>query len=173
MILSALCLFAAVVEIFLFVGKDYLLDTRRRAALESSLRQAYADLQEAKSRIAAKREVLLAAIDDAERQRVDLHEADKAFARSQKIMPTLIHTLGDPNTGMRFRAPIAKMLPATPDRSQQVIWQCNNFVDVWAHDVQSARQMVDAQFRVKHDYDVGEFVPMPPEDSAVQRGKAA
>lgn len=161
MFLSALFIVAVAVELFLFLGKDYLLDTRRRAALEASLRQSYVDLQEAKKRIEVERAGLIAAIDEADRQRAALSEADQAFVRSQKIMPNLIHTLGERNSGIRFRAPLVKHLPATPEPSQKLIWSCPNFVDVWASDVHAARQTAEKQFRAKQDYDVGEFVAMP------------
>jgi hypothetical protein len=160
MLLSALFIIAAALELFLFLGKDYLLDTRRRAALEASLRQSYVDLQEAKKRIEVERAVLIAAIDEADRQRAALSEADEAFARSQKIMPSLIHTLGERNSGIRFRAPLSKQLPPTPEASQKLIWSCRNFVDVWASDLHAARQTAEKQFRTKLDYDVGEFTPM-------------
>ena len=55
MIASALFVFAVALELFLFLGKDALLKTRRRDALEASLRQTYADLKEARQRIEARR----------------------------------------------------------------------------------------------------------------------
>jgi hypothetical protein len=169
MLLSALFIVAVAVEVFLFAGKDYVLDTRRRAALEASLRQSYVDLQEAKKRIEAERAALIAAIDEADRQRAALNEADKAFARSQKIMPSLIHVLGERNSGVRFRAPLAKHLPATPEASQKLIWSCRNYLDVWAGDVHTARQTAEKQFHTKQDYDVGEFVAMPSPTPAAER----
>ena len=174
MLLSALFIVAVAVEVFLVLGKDYLLDTRRRAALEASLRQSYIDLQEAKRRIEGERAALIAAIDEADRQRAALNEADEAFARSQKVLPNLIHVLGERNSGIRFRAALAKHLPATPEASQKLIWSCRNFVDVWAGDVHTARQTAEKQFHVKQDYDVGEFVAMPsPEPAAEQEQEKA
>ncbi len=161
MILGALFIVAVAVELFLYLGKDYLLDTRRRAALEASLRQSYLDLQEAKRRIEVERAGLIAALDEADRQRAALSEADAAFARSQKIMPDLIHTLGERNSGIRFRAPLSKQLPATPEASQKLIWSCRNFLDVWASDANAARLAAEKQFQAKQDYDVGEFAAMP------------
>ncbi|HTY66807.1 MAG TPA: hypothetical protein VMH36_09155 [Alphaproteobacteria bacterium] len=161
MILGALFIVAVAVELFLFLGKDYLLDTRRRAALEASLRQSYIDLQEAKRRIEVERAGLIAAIDEADRQRAALSEADAAFARSQKIMPDLIHTLGERNSGIRFRAPLTKQLPATPEASQKLMWSCRNFLDVWASDANAARQTAEKQFQAKQDYEIGEFAAMP------------
>lgn len=173
MILSALLLFAVAVEVFLFVGKDHLLDTRRRAALEATLRQAYTDLQEAKTRIAAKRADLLKAVEEGERQRAALQDATRAFAVSQKITPTLIHTLGERNAGVRFRAPLTKHLPATPEDAQKLVWSCKNFVDVWAGDAATAHQMAEKQFQVKQDYDVGEFTAMPSQPSTAICEEAA
>ncbi|MBV8536575.1 MAG: hypothetical protein JO128_13340 [Alphaproteobacteria bacterium] len=161
MFLSVLFVVAVAVELFLVLGKDYLLDTRRRASLEASLRQSYVDLQEARKRIEVERAGLIAAIEEADRQRAALSEADDAFARSQKTMPNLIHTLGERNSGIRFRAPLAKELPATPEPSQKLMWSCRNFVDVWASDLQAARQIAEKQFQAKQDYEFGDFVAMP------------
>jgi hypothetical protein len=173
MILSALLLFAVAVEVFLFVGKDHLLDTRRRAALEASLRQVYTDLQEAKKRIETKRADMLQAVEEGERQRAELQDAARAFAAAQKIMPTLVHTLGEPNTGTRFRALLTKHLPATPEDSQKLIWSCKNYVDVWAGDAATARQTAERQFQIKQDYDIGEFTAMPSQPPAPLREEAA
>jgi hypothetical protein len=173
MILSALFIFAVAAEVFLILGKDYLLDTRRRAALEASLRQSYVDLQEAKKRIEMERAGLMAAIDEADRQRAARSAADEAFERAQKITPNLIHVLGERNSGIRFRAPLVKHLPATPEPSQKLVWSCRHFVDVWASDVHAARYTAEKQFPAKQDYDVGEFVAMPSEAVVIEQEKAA
>ncbi|HEX9462494.1 MAG TPA: hypothetical protein VGB82_07830 [Alphaproteobacteria bacterium] len=158
MILSALFVVSVALEVFLFIGKDYVLNTRRRVALEATLRQTYADLQESKKRIAARRAGLIAAIDDAEQQLSDLREADKAFESSRKVFPTLIHMVGETDIGVHFRAPVSKQLPAAPDASQRIIWTCKNFIDVWAYDSEEARRTVAKQFQFEQGYDVGELV---------------
>lgn len=172
MLLDALFLFALAIEAFLFLGKDYVLDTHRRVALESSIRQGHDDLKESNKRMAARRQELLAAIDDAERRRSDIQKADRAFAESQKVLPTLIHVFGSPAAGTRFRATVAKELPATPERSQKLIWACKNFVDVYAPDVETARALLSSQFQERHGYIVSEPVaadsaaPSPPREAA-------
>lgn len=45
MILSAIFVVTIALEAFLFIGKDYVLNTHRRVALEASLRQTYADFR--------------------------------------------------------------------------------------------------------------------------------
>ncbi len=164
MILSVLFVCAVAAELFLFLGKDYLLGTQRRTGLEVALRQSYADLKESKRRLADARSVLVAAIDEAEKQRAQLQEADRAFKDAQKILPSLIYTLGDRGLGTRFRAAITKRLPETPERSQELIWSCKNFVDVWAYDVEAARQIATSQFTAKRQYAIGDFVAMPKSD---------
>ncbi len=173
MILSALFILAVAIELFLLVGKDYVLDTRRRAALEASIRQAHDDFKESKKRIDAARAGLIAAIDEAERRRANMLEADKAFASSQKMMPVLIHALGLVDTGACFRAPLSKQLPSQPEASQQLIWSCKNFVEVWAGDANTAAQMLSRQFQFKQGYDVGELVAQEPAASAPVREIAA
>lgn len=173
MILSALFILAVAVEMFLLVGKDYVLDTRRRTALEASIRQAHDDLKEAKKRIDAGRARLVAAIDEAEARRADMLEADKAFARSQKVMPVLVHALGALDSGVCFRARLSKELPSQPEPSQQLIWNCQNVVECWAADAATAAHMISKQFQFKQGYDVGELVAQDSAASAPVREIAA
>lgn len=173
MIAGALFAFAVALELFLLLGKDALLKTRRRDALEASLRQTYTDLKEARQRIEARRTALLAAVDDAERQRGELAEADKAFARSQKTSPTLVHSVGEHGTGVRFRAAISKHLEATAEPSLKLIWGCQNFVDVWASDIDAARAVAAAQLPAKHGYVVGELAAMPEGPPSAEHEHAA
>ena len=173
MVLSALVVFAIALEVFLFLGKDYLLNARRRNALEASLRQAYADLQAAQKRLEEGRAALIAAIEDADGQRSQMRDADRAFAESHKVMPTLIHTLGHPGSGLRFRAPMAKELPAAPEPSQEVIWGCTNVVEVWAETADAARALAARQFAPKRGYAAGALTEVesravlpPPQEAA-------
>jgi hypothetical protein len=173
MILSVLFVVSVALEAFLFIGQDYLLNTHRRVALEASLRQTYADLQESKKRIDARRADLIAAIDDVEQQLSELRGAGKAFENSHKVLPTLIHTVGQLDGGVHFRAPMSKELPAKPDASQQLLWTCKNFVDVWAHDSTDARRIVARQFEFKQGYDVGEFAAIATQAPAAGQEAAA
>jgi len=160
------CLVAA--EVLLFLGKDYLLGTRGRAALETALRQSYAELQDARRRLEGARAALVAAANEAENRRAQLQEADRAFQQSQKVVPTLIHTIGDRNERLRFRAPLAKRLPPDAEPGQKLVWSCHNFVDAWAGDIDTARQMAARQFQAKHGYTVGEFVAQPRDGAAAE-----
>ena len=173
MIFSVLfvCLVAA--ELLLFLGKDRLLGTRGRAALETALRQSYADLKEVRRRLEGARAALTDAVGEAEEKRAQLREADHAFEQSQKVVPTLIHTIGDRNDRLCFRAPLAKRLPPEAERGQKLVWSCTNFVDVWANDIETARQMAARQFQTKHGYSIGEFVAFPRDGAASEPEKAA
>lgn len=173
MILSALFVGSLALEVFLFIGKDYVLNTRRRVALEGSLRQAYTDLQEAKKRIETRRADLIAAIDDADRQLSDLREAAKAFETSRTVLPTLIHAVGRMEAGVQFRAPISKQLPAAPEPAQKLIWTCKNFIDVWAVDSDDARRLAMEQFPFKQGYDVGDFAAVATEAPVSRQEEAA
>ena len=173
MVLSLLIVCVLAAELLLFFGRDTLLGTRRRAALEAALRQSYADLQEAKKRIDAARAGLLQAIEHAEGERARRADADRAFKQSQKILPNLIHTLGESGTGTRFRAPLAKQLPANPEPSQELVWSCRNFIEVWAGDTETARQTAARQFSATHHYSVGEFTALPRPEAMRHDEKAA
>lgn len=173
MLLSVVFVLAVALEVFLFVGKDYLLKTRRRSALEASLRQTYADLTEAKKRVDGKRAALLAVVDEVERQRAQLAEVDKAFANSQKQTPTLTYALGETGAGTRFRAEISKELSADAEAAQKLAWSCKNFVDVWASDVETAQRLAASQFPGKHGYAISEFVAMPPQALSSAEEQAA
>ena len=166
LILGALFMAGLALEIFLLVGRDYLLKTRRRAAFEDSLRKAQEDCQEARKRIEERRADFRAAADQAERQRAEIAKADEAFAKAQKTMPTLTYTLGEKGDGTRFRAAISKTLPAKAEAAQRLVWSCENFVDVWAINVETAAQVAGTQFPAKHGYVIGEFATMMPAPEA-------
>ncbi len=161
--LIALIIFGAALEAFLSFGKGYLLGTRQNAALDESIKGAQADLLASKKKIDERRAALKAAADDADRARGEMQEADKLFAESQKVIPTLVHVIGMPYSGMRFRASVSKDLPPSPVRSQKMIWGCNNFVEVWADDLGAAAALAAKQFQEKQGYKVGELVPFDPE----------
>ena len=173
MLLSALFAVAVVLEAFLFIGKDWLPDARRRSELAASVRQAHADLKESQKRVADARARLMAAVDAAEHRRSALREADEAFAKSQRVLPTLVHVLGDVNVGGCFRAPIAKALPANAEVAQLTLWGCNNVVDVWAGDLHAARTLAARQFPPKRGYTLGDFVEIQPPAAAEPRQAAA
>ena len=147
---------AVALEILLNFGREFLLGTRRQAALDAQIQQAQADLRVSQQRIEERRKALRAAADDADHQRAALKAADQAFAESQKVTQSLVHVVGQPLSGTRFRAPITKDLPPTPDRSQKMIWSCNNFIEVWAADIDEAKALLAKQFQEKQGYKVGE-----------------
>lgn len=173
MVLSLLFICVLAVELFQVFGKDYLLGTNRRMALEATVRQSYADLQDVRQRIDAARTALLAAIEQAEGERARRLDADRAFKQSQKTLPNLIHVLGENGGPMRFRAPLAKRLPPKPEPPQELIWSCKNFVEVWAGDVETARQTAVRQFSARHHYDIGEFTALPRPEIVHQDERAA
>lgn len=161
--LVALIAFGVVLEAFLIFGKEFLLGTRQQEKLEASLQEAQQDLRASKQKIDDRRAALKAAIQEAEHQRGVLKAADQAFQESQKIVPVLVHTIGIPYSGMRFRAPISKELPLKPDASQKMIWTCKNFLEVWADDEAAAKAAVAKQFQEKQGYKVGELTAVTPE----------
>lgn len=157
MILAALLVCAAALEALLLFGKEFILDERKVEELEKSLQQAYGDQREAKTRFDAKRAELLKTVEDRERQTKLIRETDKAFAASQKLLPTLIHTIGQAYDGLRFRATISKELPPMADKNQRLIWDCPNLVEVWSTDLETAQAALAKQFPAKQGYTVGEL----------------
>jgi hypothetical protein len=173
MILSAVFAVCVILEAFLLFGRDFVLDKSRVAALEASLRQTYDDLKESKKRILERRNELIAAGDAAERQVAEAREATKTLEGSRKVLPTLVHCVGQVGDGSCFRAPITKELPAMPDEAQKLIWECKNFVVVWAGSRDEAERLVDQQFPFKLGYDVGEFVAVETEAPSIPTEQAA
>lgn len=176
--LIAVFLLGVALELLLTFGKEYLLGTRKQLALEEKLEQATADLRASQQKIDERRQVLRAAADEAYRQKAELKDADKAFQESQKVVPTLIHVIGMPHDGARFRATITKDLPTKPERSQKQIWTCNNLLEVWAVDGEAAKTAVAKQFQEKQGYKVGEIMalevePARPVPGAAGAGAAA
>jgi hypothetical protein len=173
MMLSAVFAVCVILEAFLLFGRDFVLNTRRVAALEASLRQTYDDLKESKKRIGDRREELIGAVDEAERRVADAREATKTLEASRKLLPTLVHCVGQVGDGSCFRAPITKELPAIPDEAQKLIWECENFVIVWAGSRDEAERLVGQQFPFKLGYDVGEFVAVETEAPSIPTEQAA
>lgn len=163
--LVVLIMCGGALEVLVNFGKDFLLGARKHAALDEEIQKAQEDLKVSKQKIDDRRATLRAAVEDADRQKSDLQAAEKAFQESQKVVPTLVHVIGMPYSGARFRAKVTKDLPLKPDRSQQRIWACNNFVEVWADDINAARASVAKQFQEKQGYKVGELVACAPEVS--------
>jgi len=161
--LVALIIFGVVLEVVLNFGKDYLLGTRKHAALDESIQKAMEDLRVSRQKIEDRRAALRAAGEDADRQKASLQAAEKAFQESQKVVPTLVHTIGMPYSGALFRAAVSKDLPPKPDRSQQRIWACKNFVEVWADDIETAKRLIAKQFQEKQGYKVEELTACAPE----------
>jgi hypothetical protein len=161
--LVALIAFGVVLEIFLNFGKDLLLGRRQQEKLDTSIQQAQEDLRASKQKIEDRRAALKAAVEEAERQRGVLQAAEKAFQESQKVVPVLIHVIGLPHSGMRFRAPVSKELPLKPDPSQKMIWSCKNFIEVWGEDEAAARTAIAKQFQEKQGYKIGEMTACAPE----------
>jgi len=165
--LGIVLLAAIALEALLLLGQDRLFNTQKLAEMEAELEKTYGDLREAKKRIDDRQILLRTANIDAERQRKQIQEADKAFADAQKTMPNLIHVLGTPNPGPCFRALITKTLPANPDRSQKIVWACTNFLEVWADDAAAAKASAERQFSEKQGYKVGEMMPVVPDKPPV------
>src|SRR5215469_2216607 len=161
--LVILIMVGVALEVLLNFGKDFLLGTRKQATLEESIQKAQEDLKVSKQKIDERRTTLRACIEDADRQKHTLQESEKAFQETQKIVPTLVHTIGMPYSGALFRASVEKDLPTKPDRSQQKIWACKNFIEVWADDASAAKAAIAKQFQERQGYKVGELKPCTPE----------
>jgi hypothetical protein len=161
--LIILMLLGAALEVLLNFGKDYLLGTRKHEKLDEEIQKAQQDLKVSQQKIEERRKTLRAANEDAERQKSTLQTAEKAFQESQKVVPTLVHVIGMPHSGALFRASVTKDLPVKPDRSQQRIWACNNFIEVWADDINAAKTAIAKQFQERQGYKVSELTPCAPE----------
>ncbi|MBV8538102.1 MAG: hypothetical protein JO128_21075, partial [Alphaproteobacteria bacterium] len=73
----------------------------------------------------------------------------------------------------RYRASLAKTLPADAETAQLAIWGCTNFVDVWAGDVAAARSLAARQLPAKRGYVLGEFIEIQaPAEVAPQKAAA-
>ncbi len=171
--LVILVLCGIALEVLLNFGKHLLLGTRKHEALEEQIQKAQEDLRVSQKKIEERRATLRAAVEDADRTKADLQAAEKAFQESQKVVPTLVHVIGMPYSGARFRAMVTKDLPAKPDRSQQRIWACKNFIEVWADDANAAKVAIAKQFQEKQGYKVSDLTECAPEAPRPVPGVAA
>ncbi len=172
--LGIIFLAAVAFEALLMFGQDKLFSNKQRIDMEAELEKTYGDLREAKQRIEDRRAQLMTLIDDHDKQRAQIQEADKQFTESQKALPSLVHVIGLPHSGHRFRAKVTKDLPPTPDKSQRVVWACNNFLEIWADDVEDAKAKAAKQFAGKQGYTVGDVTaiddqPTPSQPQATPR----
>src|SRR5579883_2406180 len=108
--LVILVLCGIALEVLLNFGKHLLLGTRKHEALEEQIQKAQEDLRVSQKKIEERRATLRAAVEDADRTKADLQAAEKAFQESQKVVPTLVHVIGMPYSGARFRAMVTKDL---------------------------------------------------------------
>ena len=161
--LIVLILCGVALEVLLNFGKDFLLGRRRHEVLDEQIQKAQEDLKVSQQKINERRTELRAAIEDFDRTKATLQAAEKDFQESQKVVPTLVHVIGIPYSGLRFRAFVTKDLPPKPDRSQQRIWACKNYIEVWADDANAAKTAIAKQFQEKQGYKVSELTGSAPE----------
>jgi Tfp pilus assembly protein PilN len=171
--LLLLILCGVALEVLLNFGKHLLTGTRKHAVLEEQIQKAQEDLRVSQQKIEERRAALRAAVQDFDRTKSNLQAAEKAFQDSQKVVPTLVHVIGIPYSGVRFRAMVTKDLPPKPDRSQQRIWACNNFIEVWADDANAAKAAITKQFQEKQGYKVSDLNECAPEAPRPVPGVAA
>jgi cellobiose-specific phosphotransferase system component IIA len=171
LILMALFVAAAALEATLLVASDILFGAGRTKTLEAEIRQVQEDLKEAAKRIKDRSSRLQEAHNEGQRLLASMNEIDKQTSQTQRVRPVLVHTAGQGGTGMRFRAPVSKQLPGEPDPKQKLIWDHDNYVEVWTDNADNARQVALRQFAPEAGYTVGEFAmiapPLSPEVAAV------
>src|SRR5215472_16852909 len=92
--LVVLFVFGVLLEGLLAFGKEHLVGTNKQAALDEKLQQAQQDLRESSKKIQERKAALRAAGDEFNRTKSQLQDAEKAFQESQKVVPTLVHVIG-------------------------------------------------------------------------------
>lgn len=171
LILMALFMVAAALEATLLVASDILFGAGRTKALEAEIRQTQEDLKEAAKRLKDRSSRLHEAHHDGERLLASMNEIEKQASQTLRVRPVLVHTAGQGGTGMRFRASVSKQLPPEPEPKQKLIWDHDNYVEVWTDNADAARQVAVRQFAPEAGYTVGEFAmiapPLAPETAAV------
>lgn len=159
LILSALVAMALVLEVVNFIAREFLSGVRREDALKADVRRIETDLEEAAGKMGAIKNDLRKKLADLDQAKTAYHEVDKELARRQRLEPVLVYMLGaETGTGTRFRAPVAKALPAEADPHQKQLWGRQNFVEVWTASEDRARALAADQFPAKHGYTIGAFV---------------
>ncbi len=160
--LSALFLAAAALEIVLLVAKGYLLGERRTKAIEAQIAEAQEGLKKTLPLIEERKKRLLEAYNESERVIADTEEVSKRAVAQRQIKPMLVHTAGQRAGDIRWRARVYKTLPEEPERNQSLIWDFDNYVDVWTADRGDARAAALRQFPPEAGYTVEEFVLLAP-----------
>jgi DNA-binding protein H-NS len=162
LILMVLFVAAAAVEATLLIASDSIFGAGRTKALEAEIKRTQDDLKEAAKRLKERQSKLREANDENDKQLAKLEEIEKQASKAPRARPLLVHTAGPPGTGKRFRARVNKTLPMDPEAKQKLIWDHDNYVEVWVGDAESARQIAVRQFTAEAGYTVGDFVFIPP-----------
>ena len=157
--LAALVAIGLFVEVLNFVAREFLSGVRREDALKADLKRIGKDLEEAADKLGSLKNDLRKKFADLDRAKTAFHDAEREMSRRQRIDPVLVYLLGpETGTGFRFRAPVTKALPETPEPNQAVLWQRQNFVEVWTASEDRARAIAMDQFPAKQGYTIGAFV---------------
>jgi hypothetical protein len=170
LILMALFVVAAALEAALLIASDSIFGAGRTQALEAEIRRTQDDLKEAAKRVKEKRMRLQEAYDEGQHLLSSMHELDKRTSQMMRVRPVLVHTAGQGGTGKRFRARVNKQLPSEPEPKQKLLWDHDNYVEVWTDDMDTARQVALRQFATEAGYSVGEFTAIAPPAAEASAG---
>lgn len=170
--LLLLSVLIAGLEAALFVFRDTLLRTRQGAVLEGRIESARGEVGQARDQVEAKRAELATAEADLETARAALQQAESDLAEKRRPREVLVHRVANGGSGPLFQARLGKVLPATAEENQTLLWSYDNVVELQARDAASAQKIGARVFAAKAGYTLGPFeraaaaVPAAPRDAA-------
>lgn len=156
-ILLALSVMTIGLEVLLFVFRGPLLRAAQAQVLQGRIDATQAEVAQAKEQVAARQSELTTAEADVAKARAALKLAEEELAAGRRPRELMVHRIGGPAAPTLFRATISKVLPATPEPNQALLWSYENVVELHAGDAASAQKVASRAFAAKAGYALGTF----------------
>lgn len=135
------------------------------------------DLQDRVNRLIANRNRQSS---DLHRLETDIRKMEKAMADLADQPPLFVHEVGDPQAGLhKFTVNIALERASGKARSSgdrtpvNPIWRQSNVAEVWAHNLEEAKQLVETAFPFKMGYTKNFVVKASESERVAERARKA
>ena len=140
--------------------KDFLPNILEKSSgldqLENRIYVLHAEAQDLQNRVNTLVQRRNGQTTDRNRLETDIRKSEKLIKELAELPPLFVHEVGDPQAGlMKFVANLtqAKASPDARASGERVqvnpIWRCANVAEIWAANLEDAKQLVDNAFPFK------------------------
>ncbi len=156
-IFLALSVMAIGLEVLFFVSRGALLRASQAQLLQGRINAVQAEVTQTREQVASRQAELATAQTDLAQARATLKQAEEDLAAGRKPREVLVHRIAGPSNGTLFRATVSKVLPATPEPHQALIWSYENVIELQATDAAAAQKTASRAFAATAGYVLGEL----------------